>query len=119
MRPRRNTSDQFKSLPSTRKEARALGADRFFTSIPCKNGHFAPRYVSTTNCAACQVEHARRRGGWKARPSKEAYLEKARGRIKRRGAALLSTEYVSAKTKLKVRCAEGHEFSVTPDNLEH
>jgi hypothetical protein len=32
---------------------------------------------------------------------------------------LFSTEYVSAKAKLKVRCADGHEFEITPDNLKH
>jgi len=32
---------------------------------------------------------------------------------------LLSTEYVSAKTKLTVCCANGHEFAVTADNLKH
>jgi hypothetical protein len=31
---------------------------------------------------------------------------------------LLSDEYASARTKINVRCADGHEFSVTPDNLK-
>jgi len=32
---------------------------------------------------------------------------------------LLSTEYVSAKADLNVRCANGHEFPITADNLKH
>jgi len=32
---------------------------------------------------------------------------------------LLSKEYVSAKTKLHVRCADSHEFDITADNLSH
>jgi hypothetical protein len=31
---------------------------------------------------------------------------------------LLSTEYASAKAKLEVRCADNHEFSLTPNNLK-
>ena len=111
-------TDQFKSLPKSRKEARALGVDRFFTGIPCKHGHLAPRYVSTPVCVVCQVEHARRLGGWGARPSGAAYLDQLRTLIEERGGVLLSDEYGSAKTKIRARCADGHEFSVTPDNLK-
>jgi hypothetical protein len=106
-------------LPKSRDEARKRGLDRFYTGVPCRHGHLAARYVSTTNCVACQVEHARRNGGWQARPSKAAFLEECRQKIEQRRGALLSTEYVAAKKKLKVRCAVGHEFAMTPDNLDH
>jgi len=112
------TRDHLGTVPTSRDEARARGLDRFFTGIPCKHGHLVPRYVSTGNCVACQVEHARRNGGWQARPPSATYLDEARKRIEGRGGVLLSTEYVSAKTKVKVRCAEGHEFEITPDNLK-
>jgi hypothetical protein len=111
-------TDQFKSLPKSRKEARAQGVDRFFTGIPCKFGHLALRYVSAAVCAACQVEHARRLGGWRARPSGAAYLDQLRNLIEERGGVLLSNEYASARTKIMVSCADGHEFGVTPDNLK-
>lgn len=106
-------------LPKSREEARARGLDRFFTGSPCKHGHVAPRYVSTTNCVACQVEHARRNGGWQARPSSAVYLDEAQKRINQRGGVLLSPEYKSAKTNLKVRCGRNHEFDITADNLKH
>lgn len=109
---------EYSNLPKTRDEARTLGSDRFFTGAPCKYGHVVPRYVSTTNCVTCQVEHARRNGGWRARPPKATYLDDARKRIERRGGFLLSTEYVSAKTKLKVRCADNHDFSIAADSLK-
>jgi hypothetical protein len=112
------TRDQLETLPTSRKEARARGLDQFFTGIPCKRGHLAPRYVTNTNCVACQRDHARRCGGWQARPSSAAYLEEARKRIKQHGGILLSTVYVSAKTKLRIQCGVGHEFEVTPDNLK-
>src|ERR1700730_11070317 len=105
-------------LPSSRQEAREHGLDRFLTGVACKDGHLAPRYVSTTNCVVCQVEHARRNGGWTARPSRAAYLDQARKFVEQRGGVLLSTEYASAKAKLEVRCADNHEFGLTPNNLK-
>jgi hypothetical protein len=107
----------FSALPSSRTEARKLGSNEFFTGQPCKHGHLAPRYVSTTNCSRCQLEHARKHGGWKARPSKEDFLQRYKELVEKRGGTLLSTKYVSARAKLKIHCEHGHKFDVTPDNL--
>ena len=107
----------FSALPSSRNEALKLGIDRFFTGKRCKHGHLAPRYVSTTQCAQCQLEHARTHGGWNARPSKDEFLRRVRAVIDRRGGTLLSKEYVSARDKLSVRCEHGHKFEMTSDNL--
>src|SRR5215831_20986514 len=96
----RGSNKDLSTLPRSREEARASGFDRFYTGVPCKHGHLAARYVSTTNCAACQVEHARNNGGWGARPSRQEYLAKARELVESRGGTLLSTTYVSAKSKL-------------------
>jgi hypothetical protein len=106
-------------LPSSRTEAQKLGSNQFFTGQPCKHGHLAPRYVSTTNCSRCQLEHARKHGGWKARPSKEDFFQRYKKKVEKRGATLLSKKYVSARTKLRIRCEHGHKFSITPDNLNH
>jgi hypothetical protein len=111
-------SQDFESLPRSREEARKLGQKRFFTGRPCKYGHIAPRYVSTTQCVTCQLEHTRKNSGYQARPSKLAYLTRARTTIEEQGGVLLSTEYVSAKTGLEVRCSRGHEFLITPDALK-
>jgi hypothetical protein len=105
------------NLPRSRAEARNLGLDRFFTGVPCDHGHVAARYVSTTNCVPCQVEHGRRNGGWKARPSREDFLRLARERVEANGGVLLSTDYASAKSKLKVQCKRGHVFEISADNL--
>jgi hypothetical protein len=110
---------KFSKLPKTRAEAIRLGFDRFFTGKPCRRGHLAPRYVSSPNCATCLVEHARKNGGWNARPGKNAFLNSIREIVEKRGGALLSRTYVSAKKKLRVRCERGHAFAVTPDNLRH
>jgi len=111
-------SQDFSTLPRSREEARARGFDRFYTGVRCKHGHLAARYVSTTNCAACQVEHARKNGGWGARPSREQFFAQARELIEARGGALISTTYVSAKSKLHVRCDRGHEFETNFDRLK-
>jgi hypothetical protein len=44
----------------------------------------------------CQTEHARRRGGWNARPSTAAYLDEAREMCESSGGVLLSTEVVES-----------------------
>ena len=41
------------ALPSTRAEAFATNADRYFTGRPCKHGHIAERYVSGS-CVGCR-----------------------------------------------------------------
>lgn len=103
----------------SRAEARRRGLDGFFTGTACAHGHVARRYVSTSNCVVFQLEDARRNGEWTARPAKAEYVRMAHGLIERKGGALLSTEYVFAKSKLTVRCGEGHEFTATYDNLRH
>ena len=52
------------SVPATRAEAFATGADRYFTGIPCKHGHVAERYVSGS-CVGCRP--AFKESGAKAR----------------------------------------------------
>src|SRR5206468_11889795 len=87
-------------LPRSRQDAQDRGLDRFFTGVPCKHGHLAARYVSTTNCVACQVEHARKNGGWQARPSKTAYLDKVRKNIEERGGEAFSTDQIASMCSL-------------------
>lgn len=36
------------------KEARRLSMRKYFTGVPCKNGHFSERYVAGNNCVECQ-----------------------------------------------------------------
>lgn len=43
------------SLPTTRAEAQALGAPQYFTGLPCKRGHIAPRETKG-NCTECRRE---------------------------------------------------------------
>lgn len=42
------------SLPSSHKEALALGSDEFFTGKPCKYGHIANRRTANSHCVVCK-----------------------------------------------------------------
>ena len=46
------------SLPPTRREARARGLPRYFTGLPCSNGHVSDRYTSQAKCVACAIEQS-------------------------------------------------------------
>jgi len=57
-------------LKSIRKEAKASGELQYFTDMPCKHGHVAPRWTSTGQCTVCLYEHGKlyyERNGEKAR----------------------------------------------------
>lgn len=41
------------TLPTSRAEAQALGANKYDTGQPCRNGHTGPRYVLSGVCAEC------------------------------------------------------------------
>ena len=43
----------------SREEARAQGLKRFFTGVPCKQGHISERIVSSGSCMECNRERAR------------------------------------------------------------
>lgn len=61
-----------RALPSTRAEAFARGADRYFTGVACRHGHVAERYVSGS-CVGCREAHYARRA-----PELRARLQSAR-----------------------------------------
>jgi len=41
-----------------RADALASNQTHYFTGKPCRDGHTAPRYVSTGNCTQCQKERS-------------------------------------------------------------
>lgn len=40
-------------IVTSRQEALAAGAARYFTNVPCRNGHVAERYVASKTCCEC------------------------------------------------------------------
>jgi predicted transcriptional regulator len=58
----------------TRAEAKAAGATRYFTGIPCQNGHVDERYTKSGACLSCLPDIRGRyrasgsRGRYKAKP---------------------------------------------------
>lgn len=51
-------------LPQKREEAKAVSSRFYFTGLPCKREHLAPRLTSNGTCYTCQLEASR---GWKQR----------------------------------------------------
>lgn len=49
-------------MPSSHKEARAIGAVWYFTGKPCKRGHVAPRFAS---CGRCKVCHRQQKANYR------------------------------------------------------
>lgn len=43
----------------SRKEAKAKGLVRYFTGVPCTNGHIAERYTKKSMCTVCKLERNR------------------------------------------------------------
>lgn len=55
-------SEDLKALPSTRAEALAIGALRYFTGKPCRKGHISIRSIPANgSCMACSNERQVRR----------------------------------------------------------
>ena len=52
--------DQYAHLPRTRAEAKQVGAKQYFTGMPCKHGHIAPRYTKG-ECVVCSSESSKAR----------------------------------------------------------
>jgi hypothetical protein len=107
----------FDSLPASRIDARMLAAKQYFTGQPCRRGHVAPRYTSTNQCTECQLEHARKNGGWNARPSRAEFLTRARKLVEDQGGVLFDKKFITAKSKLRACCSRGHEFKISYDHL--
>jgi hypothetical protein len=62
----------------TRKEAKEKGINRYFTGIPCKNGHVAERTVSEWKCIECsrlRCKKDRRNHYNKRREAEKSYVE--------------------------------------------
>ena len=78
----------------------------------CAEGHeweAAPYHVKNTGtwCPHCGAS------------AKFLTIEQMQALAKERGGACLSTVYVNSKTKLRWRCAEGHEWEATPNNVKN
>jgi hypothetical protein len=44
------------NLPTTRKEAKQIGAEHYFTGLVCKHGHTVKRITKSGACISCLVE---------------------------------------------------------------
>ena len=79
-----------------RRECRKVehgGNKRYFTGIPCKNGHIADRFVSDRSCMACKLDRSKQ---WRSE-HKEKVNEYGRGYVKENRRA--RTEYMKEWAK--------------------
>jgi hypothetical protein len=59
-------------IPSTRAEAKTIGASHYFTGEPCRNDHIEPRFTGSGVCMACAREKSQR---W-ALLNRDKYIER-------------------------------------------
>lgn len=62
------------------------GLSRFYTGLPCKEGHCAERYVSNRQCVACNAVKARQRE--RLRALRDPSFRMYRNTLRRTGMAL-------------------------------
>lgn len=88
----------------SRKEAKAVGALRYFTGKPCANGHVDERYTSTGQCLECwrnwsrssrdqrreATQDWRRRNRDKIREASQEYRKKNREVLREKGRAYVA-----------------------------
>jgi hypothetical protein len=99
------------SIARSKKEAKALGLPRFFSSKPCRHGHIAERFTSgcCIECAnararavyAANVDKAREKGRLKAQRRREADPE--RDRLRNRSWSQANREKLRMKRRAWVR----------------
>lgn len=98
----------YSDLPRSRKEALKVGSIRYYTGIPCKNGHNAPKYTERSLCTKCNQERskkyienrpekekeykARRRAEWRELSPNKRLYKIVRYRERRKGEHFTSTE---------------------------
>ena len=62
---------------SKQSDAKTNGHNHYYTGIPCRRGHLAPRYVKSKACVECSRTYYQRNQE-KHKPPKRASLEKAK-----------------------------------------
>jgi 5-methylcytosine-specific restriction endonuclease McrA len=88
-----------KNLPKTRAEAKAIGASHYFTGLPCKHGHIAPRKTKGA-CVDCLKEE------WKEAAEKrigyfKEYNQSNAGRLAKRNYYARNREAVIARAQAR------------------
>lgn len=48
--------DKYQNHIISRSDAKATGLKSYFTGVPCKHGHMAPRLVSSKTCRECELQ---------------------------------------------------------------
>jgi 5-methylcytosine-specific restriction endonuclease McrA len=102
------------TLPTTRAEAFASGADRYFTGLPCKHGHVAERYVSGS-CVACREGYYRSRAPHIVAAARRHRRENREAIGERRRAHYAATK--ARRGPLRIAYFKLHWFAARAQNL--
>lgn len=62
-------------MPDNRKEAKEQGTTYFFTGVPCRHGHVAPRMTVNNACTLCRRTEARKSAQKKSKDKKTKEIE--------------------------------------------
>lgn len=96
--PRKQTRER-----DVRATAMALGNKRYFTGIPCKNGHVSERYVIGNGCVTCGNEQAQR--------TRNISPEKHRARSRKHYNSHIESE------RLRNNAAKAREYTTKRDEI--
>lgn len=108
-------------LPASIAEAKRVRSSRYFTAIPCKRGHVAPRTTSGRRCTICikEIAAAFRKtpiGKLKDREARQRWLNKSnnRKRAVEMCASWASTDAGIAFYRAKAASAKAHKLKACP-----
>ncbi|NVM28771.1 MAG: hypothetical protein HWN65_08005 [Candidatus Helarchaeota archaeon] len=89
-----------------------------YTKIKCRcvEGHIWEAMPYSVREGHWCLKCSGKKKGLEQKSSLEALKEFLRQHHK--GGEILSTEYINKRTKITIRCAEGHIWEITPDNLK-
>ena len=84
----------------TRAEAKAAGLKRYFTGVPCKNGHVAERFTGKNYCVVCEAGY-RLRNKEKIRLSQLKYRAKNAERLSAYSKRRYEADKDAARARMK------------------
>lgn len=98
----------------SRVYAKELKKTRYFTGIPCKNGHISERYTSSAICCMCKLnDNKKKQYNYNREPD---YYKKYASRRKVIDSVYKNKEYVKSKIKIQ-RQLQRSRRKITLDEL--
>ena len=108
------------NLPTTRAQAKALGARHYDTGKPCSHGHLSPRFTSIGKCKACSrivamAQHVHTTSKRRQYDDLESFI-KAAQKVHQGLYTYPGADYKGAHALLKITCMLHGDFLSNPTN---